>query len=134
MGQFLKIFFFFKQKTAYDIGAVAFYTRDAIVDLWGLGSIEIARSRRNHQWSPAFLDSVCRKKNTRLAIIYDSWFDHGFDNRWHKLATWQIPDNVVCGDDIVSFYAIDSTIIPTMKKNLIEYQQRLPSEVTVKYY
>ncbi|MFL5742647.1 MAG: hypothetical protein ACJ75B_20660 [Flavisolibacter sp.] len=134
MGQFLKTYDPSAVVAANDIGAVAFYTRDTIVDLWGLGSIEIARSRKNHQWNPAFLDSVCRKKNARLAIIYDSWFNHGFDNRWHKLATWQIPDNVVCGDDVVSFYAIDSTIISTMKKNLIEYQQHLPSEVTVKYY
>ena len=41
-----------------------------------------------------------------FAIVYDSWFDSSLLNKWKKVATWQIQNNVICGDATVSFYAV----------------------------
>ena len=132
MGRFLALYYPDETVAANDIGAVSFFTRGHTVDLWGLGSIDIARSRREHYWSPAFLDSFCKQKSTRLALIYDSWFNNGLEKYWTKVATWTIRNNVVCGDDTVSFYAVDPAYAADLKKNLQAY--RLPSTVTVSYY
>jgi hypothetical protein len=132
MGRFLAQYYPDETVAANDIGAVSFFTRGHTVDLWGLGSIDIARSRREHYWSPAFLDSFCKQKSTRLALIYDSWFNNGLEKYWRKVATWTIRNNVVCGDDTVSFYAVDPAYAADLKKNLQAY--RLPSTVTVSYY
>jgi hypothetical protein len=134
MGQFLKKYYFNSTVSANDIGAVAYYTNSKVIDLWGLGTIEVSRSRRKRYWNAEFLDSLCKQKNVRLAIIYDSWFQNAFEDRWQKIAEWKIPDNVVCGDDTVSFYAVDSTIAPQLKRNLEQYQAKLPAEVAVTYY
>jgi hypothetical protein len=134
MGRFLQKYYPEEGVAANDIGAVAYFTTGRVVDLWGLGDIDIARSRRKQYWTPTFLDTISRRKNARLAIVYDSWFKDSLQHHWQKLATWKIPDNVVCGDDIVSFYAIDSSIAPKLKNDLILYQQSLPKEVEVKYY
>ncbi len=66
--------------------------------------------------------------------MYDSWFDSALLNKWQKVATWQIKNNVICGDSIVSFYAVKNNIAPLLKKNLTEYQKSLPADVKVTYY
>jgi hypothetical protein len=134
MGHFLRNYYPDTGIAANDIGAVSYFTKGNVVDLWGLGTIEVSKSRRGHYWNAGFLDSLSRQKNVKIAVIYDSWFNNSFESRWKKIATWQIPDNVVCGDDIVSFYAVDTTIAPQLKQDLQNYQKQLPTEVAVKYY
>jgi hypothetical protein len=70
----------------------------------------------------------------KLAIVYDDWFDDALLQRWTKVATWQIQNNVICGGDTVSFYAMDKDSGADLKRNLTEYAKSLPPDVTVKYY
>ncbi len=74
------------------------------------------------------------EKNVSLAVVYDSWFDSSLLNKWQKVATWQIKNNVICGDSIVSFYAVKNNIAQGLKSNLMQYQKSLPADVKVKYY
>jgi hypothetical protein len=134
MGQFLKRYYDNDVVAANDIGAIAYYTNARIVDLWGLGSIEVAKSRKMHYWTPSFLDSLVRAKDTRIAVVFDEWFDPALLHRWTKVATWQMPDNVICGSDIVCFYAIRPEDVAGIKNNLQAYQSSLPGEVHVQYY
>jgi len=119
---------------ANDIGAISYFTNARIVDLWGLGDIDIARSKKGGYWTPAFLDSFCRKQNTDIAIIYDSWIDQSIPPQWKKTAEWKIQNNVVCGDDYVSFYAVDTTHTSELRKNLETFSESLPKTVTVTYF
>ena len=41
-----------------DIGAVGYYTKSNIVDLWGLANLDVNKSKRQHYWMPQFLDSL----------------------------------------------------------------------------
>jgi len=134
MGQFLKKYYDQDVVAANDIGAAGYYTNAHIVDLWGLGSIEVARSRKGHYWTPAFLDSLVRAKGARLALVFDEWFDPALLHKWTKVASWQIPDNVICGSDVVCFYAIRPEDVAAMRRNLREYQSSLPGDVRVQYY
>jgi len=119
---------------ANDIGAIAYFTNAPIVDLWGLGTFEVAKSKKEKYWSPAFLDSFSRKNNVPFAMAYDIWFNDSLQNRWYKVASWQIQNNVICGDDEVSFYALDSTYVPVLKTQLSQFQPKLPPTVTVQYF
>jgi hypothetical protein len=134
MGRFVSEFYNNEVVAANDIGAITFYKDGSNLDLWGLGNIEVARSRKGDYFTPDFLDSLSRKKDAKVAIVYDSWFSDTLLHKWNKVATWQIKNNVICGDDIVSFYAIDERAVSPLKKNLQEYQSSLPKDVTVKYY
>jgi hypothetical protein len=117
-----------------DIGAVSFFKQKNNLDLWGLADIKVARSKRNNYWTPPFLDSLSRAENVRLAIVFDSWFSDSLLARWSKVATWTIPNNVICGDSTVSFYTIDKNNGDDLRKNLVEYQSSLPQGVRVRYY
>jgi hypothetical protein len=135
MAGFVQRFYPASTIAANDIGAVSFFSNGEVVDLWGLGSIDIARSRKENYWTAAFIDSFVKKQNTTLAIIYDSWFHPSPGTFWTKIGTWQISNNVVCGDDLVSFYAVDAAAADELRKNFRWYSEhQLPRTVMVKYY
>lgn len=134
MAEFTKLYYDSSNIALNDIGAVAYYTNAEILDLWGLANIDIAKSKRLHYWSPEFLDSIVRNKGVELAIIYDSWFGNSMSNYWQKVATWQIQNNVICGDDTISFYSIDRKKAEILRGNLQKYESSLPKSVIVKYY
>jgi hypothetical protein len=134
MGMFLKRYYDDAAVAANDIGAISYLRNGSVVDLWGLGTLEIAKSKKGNYWTSTFLDSISHEKNTTLAIIYDSWIGGSIPPEWQKIATWQISNNVVCGDDIVSFYAVDLEKAGELKTNLENFQNQLPATVEVVYY
>ncbi|MGZ3905098.1 MAG: hypothetical protein ACXVC6_15455 [Bacteroidia bacterium] len=117
-----------------DIGAVGYYTDAHIVDLWGLASIEVAKSKKQHFWNSTFLDSLTTAQKAQYSMIYDSWFPDSLSRRWSKAATWKIQNNIVCGDSIVSFYSIDTTQKSLLQQRLRSFEPELPHSVEVKYY
>jgi len=134
MAQFSKRYYDTGTIAANDIGAVSYYSNATITDLWGLASTEVTRNIKNKNWTPKFLDSLCKVKRVEVAMIYDSWFSDSLTNRWKKLATWQIQNNVICGDDIVSFYSVDTTNSALLVQHLRDFQPSLPTSIQVKYY
>ncbi len=134
MGQFLHTYYDTDAVAANDIGAISFFTSGKTIDLWGLGNITVARSRKKGIWSPAFLDSLCRREQVKTAVFYEKWFGDSLTHNWSKVATWGIQDNVICGDDTVSFFSLKPEDAPVLKQQLMDYQRRLPAGVSVKYY
>jgi hypothetical protein len=134
MAQFSKINYLNSTIAANDIGALSYFTNATIVDLWGLSTIEVTKSKKGKYWTPEFLDSLSHSRGVNMAIIYDSWFPDSLQSRWKKAGTWKIQNNVICGDDIVSFYALDSTGYSTLYNNLKSFEHRLPPSVIVKYF
>lgn len=134
MGQFMNEYYPKATFAANDIGAVSYFTSGRLIDLWGLATNEIAKSKKEHYWTAGFLDSFSRANHAKLAIVYDNWFDSSLLKRWTKVGEWKIRNNVICGDDRVSFYAVDATFAEEMKNNLKTYQKKLPSSVEAKYY
>jgi hypothetical protein len=96
--------------------------------------IDIARSRRGNYNSPDFINSLAQKERVKIAVVYDVFNDPQLLHKWDKIATWQISNNVACGDDTVSFYAVDKLAGPELKMHLKEFQASLPKGVAVKYY
>jgi hypothetical protein len=129
MGRFLQQYYNNEKIAANDIGAVSFYTKGEKLDLWGLGDITIARSRKGGYWTPDFIDSVARARDIKIAVVYNSWFPEELIKKWHPAGSWTIQNNVICGDSIVHFYAIDSTFLTTLKDNLNKFSKSLPQDV-----
>lgn len=133
MATFTKRYYDRNTLALNDIGAVGYFTNARIIDLWGLADIEVTRSKKQHHWTPEFLDSLCRANKVQLAIVYDVWFSDSLTKRWNKAATWQIQNNVICGDSMVSFYSLDSSK-DILQQRLREFEAQLPSSIAVKYY
>jgi len=133
MGLFLHRYQDTAAVAANDIGAISYLSNIHTLDLWGLGNISVARSKRGHYWTPSFLDSLSRASHVRVAIVYDSWFDTALLHRWTRVGTWTIPDNVICGDETVSWYTLDPAYADTLRGQLQEYGSALPREVKISY-
>ncbi|HXB33400.1 MAG TPA: hypothetical protein VNV35_08260, partial [Puia sp.] len=134
MSQFVHTYYDSTPVAFNDIGAISYYSKGDKLDLWGLASLEVARAKKNHYWTPGFADSLIQQHQTRLAIIYETWFDPALLRRWTKVASWHNQHNVILGDDSVSFYAIRTEDTSTLRQNLEMYQQNLPADVGVSYY
>jgi hypothetical protein len=134
MSQFVHTYYDSTPVAFNDIGAISYYSKGDKLDLWGLASIEVANAKRKEIWTPAYADSLIREHGTRLAIVYDTWFDPELLHHWTKIASWHNQHNVVLGDDSVSFYAIHPGDTTTLRKNLEAYQPSLPKDVSVSYY
>ncbi len=134
MGKFFHQYYDDSVVAANDIGAISFFKKEKNLDLWGLANIEVARSRKNNYWTPVFLDSLSRRDKAPVAVVFDGWFSDSLLARWNKVATWTIPDNVICGDSVVSFYAIEPQGEPYLRQSLEAYQKQLPPGIGVRYF
>jgi hypothetical protein len=134
MGNFVRKYYNTDTIAVNDIGAVSFFNNSKVIDLWGLANMQVAKAKKNNYNTPAFLNTVANNEHADIAIVYDSWFDSLLLNKWKKVATWQIQNNVICGDATVSFYALKNNNDSLLKTNLATFQPSLPKDVTVKYY
>ena len=134
MAMFTRKFYNQNSVALNDIGAVGYFTDSRIIDLWGLADVRVTKSKKQHYWTAPFLDSLSRASDVQLAIIYDSWFPGPLLKLWNKVATWEIQNNVICGDSLVSFYALNSDSKDLIRQQLKSFEEKLPSTVQVKYY
>ncbi|MEP6466681.1 MAG: hypothetical protein ABJB05_10270, partial [Parafilimonas sp.] len=134
MANFVNAYYNTDTIAVNDIGAVSFFNKSRVIDLWGLANMQVAKAKKDNYDTPAFLDSLTNSDHVNIAIVYDSWFDSSLLRNWQKVATWQIQNNVICGDATVSFYALKPENETSLKTNLAAFQKALPKDITVKYY
>ncbi len=118
---------------ANDIGAINYLADIRCLDLWGIGNADIDLKKRNGFYNREQIESVTRSKNIRIAILYDSWFSrHGVSilpSQWIHVGEWKISKNFVCGDEIVTFYAVNLTEAANLQVNLNAFSSSLPKTV-----
>ena len=131
MGLFLKTFYSTEQIAANDIGAIHFLADIQCLDLWGLSSMEVARAKKQNSFDVEFIDLITKSHQTKIAILYDRWFDPygGLPSEWIKVGEWTIQNNVVCGGETVSFYAVDTSEKDHLIQHLREFSRRRPEDV-----
>jgi len=116
-----------------DVGMISFETDGRYLDLSGLASIKIARSRLANFFSPELIHELSREQNSQIAIISDT-YDKPLPDHWIRTGQWQIPDPDPSEKRAVSFYAMDSSAATRLRKNLEEYTHFLPQDLTVQYF
>jgi len=135
MGKFVEEYYNGQAIAANDIGAISYFGDIKTLDLWGLANNEVTKARKDNYYNTAFLRELVKKNDTKLIMIYDSWFKPDISQDWVKVARWYLPYNVICGDDMVTFYAPNAAAAGMLKQNLLQYAEtHLPKENRVEYY
>jgi 4-amino-4-deoxy-L-arabinose transferase-like glycosyltransferase len=129
MGLFLNKYYSGRAIAANDIGAINYLADIKTLDLYGLGSIEVAQSKQNGLFDKNVIAMLAFANNVEIVIIYDSWFEGKIPFEWIEIGKWQIADNVICGDDTVSFYSPGTFWESDVTTNLREFSNQLPSTV-----
>ncbi len=131
MGLFLQQYYRGASVAANDVGAINYLAAIRCVDLMGLGNAEVARERLSGKFNTAAISNITISKGVKIAIVYDDWFinDESLPQRWKLAGRWRIFNNVACGGEVVSFYAVDPAEESRLKTNLKEFSTRLPVNV-----
>ena len=129
MGIFLREHYTGKSIAANDIGAINYLANIKTLDLYGLGSIEVTQAKRNGSYNKVFVDELVSAHNVEIIVIYTSWFEGNIPSEWVEVGRWQIANNIVAGDNTVSFYAPNVSLEKDIIANLQEFADRLPPAV-----
>lgn len=133
MGLFLRQYYSQKTVAANDIGAINFLADIQTVDLYGLSTQEVANLKMEGRYSRQKIADLAQRRQVDIALVYDYWYSEygGLPREWFKVGEWRIFHNVVCGGEVVSFYAVRVAEAPVLLKNLRAFSARLPASVSV---
>ena len=128
IGLFLKKFYQGGSVAANDIGAINHLADIRCLDLWGLGNLNVASAKMRKRYNGGKIYEFAKSERIQIAIIYDHWFE--VPSQWVKVGQWKILDNVICGGDTVSFYAVNPMEKNILIRNLQKFSSFLPKGVT----
>ena len=134
MASFVREYYAGRGVVLNDIGAVTYLADVHLTDLMGLGTMRAAKAkglRIDGGLERSDVDTLARKGNGAIAILYDDWFGDAIPREWRRVAMWKITDNRVCGKDTVSFYAIGPEEEAPLRTHLAAFALRLPGRVRV---
>jgi hypothetical protein len=128
MARFLHDYYTGATVAANDVGAINFLADIDCVDLYGLADVEVARAKLAHLYDSQEIDRVARSRGATIAIIYKRWFEKygGVPDSWIEVASFSIPDNMVCGDSTVTLYAVDVNAAEDLRTRFAEFKPSLP--------
>jgi len=129
MGRFLRRYYQGQGVAANDIGAIDYLADLRLVDVWGLGTREVAAARLAEGYSSPVVEGLARAQGVRVAILYYEWFEPLLPRQWVAVGTWTIPNNVACGRETVTFLATDPQAARELGEHLADFAGELPAEV-----
>ena len=131
MGRFYRQYYQGQAVAANDIGAVSFLADTKLLDLWGLANTEVTTARLNRTYNTATIRRLARAKGVNVAVVYWTWFTRfgGLPREWVMVGKWRIPANVICAEEIVTFYAVDPSEAPMLRRHLLDFSSELPPQV-----
>lgn len=129
MGLFVRRYYQNSTVALNDIGAVNYLADVHCLDLMGLANAEVAAARRKRAYQTADIERLSKQSGTRIAILYDMWFPMGLPPDWIRVGRWTIRNNVICGGDTVSFYAVDRAEAAHLAESLGDFSTQLPASV-----
>jgi len=110
-----------------DLGLVALNSRQYVLDLWGLGSLEALKLRKSESGSE-WISDLMQRKNAHYAFVYEEWFAQRPGN-WIKVGELQmnIP-KIAAAFNTVAFYATDEPSAQTLKEVMQTYALEYPTQ------
>ncbi|MEI8348659.1 MAG: hypothetical protein WCI77_00760 [Candidatus Omnitrophota bacterium] len=132
MGLFLKKYYQGQTVVLNDIGLVNYLADIRCLDLYGLMDGEIANAKLSAVCDTQYVYNFAKVNQAKVAIVYDLWVRWAcgaVPPQWLLLGQWRIKRNVICGDEVVSLYAVD----PSERKRLVtclrDFSNQLPYDV-----
>ena len=117
-----------------DLGAISFYNDARILDLVGLGSLDVARAKQRKDFNTGFIKQLLVSNKVDFIMVYPQWFmgEWALPEDTARIADWITSNNF--WDETVSFYAFTKENQKTLYDRLKQYQSHLPDSVQVNYF
>jgi hypothetical protein len=125
LAEFLKKYYQSETVVANDIGAITYFTNIEVLDMYGLGSTEVAQYKYQnplHDDFSYFMGKLSASKKARIAAIYPEWFAGQVPKNWIFVGRWKMNDFRNPNIRYVNFYAVTKSDIPYLRKSLKEFE------------
>jgi hypothetical protein len=134
MATFLEGWYDGEAVAVNDLGLVAYRHRGPVVDLLGLGSIDVLRERKADAFDSAAMARVVSRNDVHVVVVYDTFFPGMIPPGWTRVAQWRLSRrDISSGSPEVSWYAPTAADVPTLSARLHRFAPRMPAEVLVHF-
>jgi hypothetical protein len=116
---------------ANDIGAISYYNKARLLDVFGLASRKVLDLKRAKNLNKSTVAALASSHDMQVALVYD--YDRIIPDSWIRIGEWTIPHNVVCEKSTVAVYltAMDRNN-QRMKDSFNAFASTLPKGVHYK--
>lgn len=129
MALFVRQYYNDERVAMNDIGTTSLLTDFHLLDLVGLGTLDVAKKIVNKQpFGAVEIEQTAQAYGAKIALVYDAWYD--IPDSWIPVGYWSTPSAGFLGSDVVTIYAIDPAEEEQLAANLREFSGRLPLRVT----
>jgi len=115
-----------------DLGYMALHGGFDFLDVWGLGSQDMADANMKHPgrlYREDFL-KLFAAHGVRYVVVFDKWYPLSLmPDGVVDVGTMTLKDNTVCGDDTVVFRATSEEAAAALARHLVKYQDKMPPRV-----
>ena len=93
MGLFLAHFYQGQTIAANDIGAIDYLADIRLLDLWGLGSIQVAELRLQKHYNTDKIYILAKDTAASIALVYENWYEEfgGLPAQWLRVEAGKSP-------------------------------------------
>ncbi|MBI5960043.1 MAG: hypothetical protein HY866_14985 [Chloroflexi bacterium] len=136
MSEFLSVYYGDQTVALNDVGATSYFSEARVLDLWGLGSNDVARMRHKGYYDTYQIERLGYNRNVQIAIVYAGAFSQfgGLPAGWVKIGEWTIPNGIAVAEPTVTFYAVDLLQINPLATYLEDFAGALPPGVVTNLY
>ena len=118
-----------------DLGYMALYGTFPVVDLWGLGSQDVAEQVIRHpcRWDPDEIAETFRAHDVRYVVVFEEWFPRRvMPEGVVDVAKLILKDNFACGSDTVVFRATSEDAADRLARHLERQAERMPERARLR--
>jgi len=115
-----------------DLGAVTYYADPDVVDLWGLGTIDVIRAKRCETYDSCAIGRLLHTRGTEVVMIYRNWFENLLPGDLVAVGGWSTTNNYF--GKTVTFFGTSRRNAQLLRNRLWRYRPRLPKSVEVTDY
>jgi len=118
-----------------DIGAASYYSDFHLLDVFGLGTPEIAKAKVEGTYDAPYLANMILQRQIDVAMIYIATLPKSNQLSYPLIpvATWDLPKGSIFGDQVM-ILAGNPEKAALLSSQLKQFQSSLPPGVTVKYF
>ncbi len=132
IGRFLRSNYTGRRVALNDIGGPTFQADFHLVDLWGLGTLDVTRASRSGAFSATWAEEYCQRKDVEIAILTRSFIDHQMTSTtpasWKLVRRWII--SATDGPIEVEFFGLSDARARELDEKLSGFEVGLPDGVT----
>ncbi|KFC18678.1 hypothetical protein [Chryseobacterium sp. FH1] len=136
LADFLHKYYRNSKVVANDIGAITYFNNIHLLDTYGLGSIEVAKLRKedhgkftDNKKLQAYIYNTAKLQDFEVALVFDEWVK--MPDYFSKVGTLTIQNNYMAGGTTVSFYSIKKENTDKVRNQLVEFSKKTPKDVII---